>query len=253
MKRALAMRLFFGALALACASAFADERGAWTQANQEYSAGHYREALDLYGKVRDAGATSAALFYNIGNTQYRLGALGPAILNYERALMLEPHHPEAEANLRLVRDKARALELRRNSFAEIVARATPAQYSIAAAIAFWIAVFAMVSLLIARKKSGAFVAAAVLGGLVFASAVVALYFLETGVDGRGLAIVTANKIEARLATADNAATVLVLPPGSEVKILSTRGDWTYAALPNEQRGWIPASSAERVRVPSRAE
>jgi len=41
---------------------------------------------------------------------------------------------------------------------------------------------------------------------------------------------------------------LALPPGSEVKIVSTRGDWIYAALPNNLRGWIPAKNAERVRL-----
>jgi hypothetical protein len=47
---------------------------------------------------------------------------------------------------------------------------------------------------------------------------------------------------------DTAKSVLVLPAGSEIKILSERGDWIYAALPNDQRGWIPASAAERVRM-----
>jgi hypothetical protein len=42
--------------------------------------------------------------------------------------------------------------------------------------------------------------------------------------------------------------VLLLPAGSEIKILSTRGDWSYAVLPNDLRGWIPAPSAERVRL-----
>jgi hypothetical protein len=40
----------------------------------------------------------------------------------------------------------------------------------------------------------------------------------------------------------------VLPPGSEIKVLSERGDWIYAALPNDLRGWIPANGAERVRL-----
>ena len=80
------------------------------------------------------------------------------------------------------------------------------------------------------------------------SCVGALYALETGRHGRALAIVTGEKIEARVATADNASSVLALPPGSEIKILSTRGDWIYAALPNDLRGWIPAGSAERVRL-----
>ena len=59
---------------------------------------------------------------------------------------------------------------------------------------------------------------------------------------------TAKGTDARLATADNAGTVLTLPAGSEIKILSTRGDWLYAALPNDLRGWIPAKNAERVRL-----
>ena len=64
------------------------------------------------------------MFYNLGNAQYRAGDLGRAILNYERALALEPQHPEAEANLRLVRDKARALELQSNWWDRLTARAS---------------------------------------------------------------------------------------------------------------------------------
>ena len=52
------------------------------------------------------------MFYDLGNAYYRLGNFGKAILNYERALALEPRHPEAQANLRLASDEARALELR---------------------------------------------------------------------------------------------------------------------------------------------
>ena len=71
---------------------------------------------------------------------------------------------------------------------------------------------------------------------------------EKGRSGRDLEIGTAPKIQARLATAETAGTVLVLPPGSEIQILSTRGQWSYAQLPNDLRGWIPAASAERVRL-----
>ncbi len=81
-----------------------------------------------------------------------------------------------------------------------------------------------------------------------AGSVFAVSAFEEGSDGRDLAIVTQDKVQARLATAENAGTVLVLPPGSEIRILSTRGQWSYAALPNDLRGWIPANSAERVRL-----
>ena len=66
--------------------------------------------------------------------------------------------------------------------------------------------------------------------------------------GYALAIVTGKDVQARLATADTANSILALPPGSEVKVLSTRGDWIYAALPNNLRGWIPAKDAEQVRL-----
>jgi hypothetical protein len=71
--------------------------------------------------------------------------------------------------------------------------------------------------------------------------------MENGNRGASLAIVLGRNIEARLATAENANTVLALPPGSEVMLLSTRGDWSYAALPNNLQGWIPTRSAELVR------
>ena len=226
----------------------AQESDAFTKANQEYAAGRFREAIDLYENVVREGGTSAAVVYDLGNAYYRAGDLGAAILNYERALALEPHHPEAEANLRLVRDKARALELKRNGFEQVVSRLSVTQYTVTAAVCFWIAAFAVAALFFARRRSPGLVALFVFSLLVFWAAVYGVYAVESGSSGRALAIVTAKGTEARLATADNAGTVLALPPGSEIKILSTRGDWTYAFLPNDLRGWIPAKNAERVRL-----
>jgi tetratricopeptide (TPR) repeat protein len=241
MKLLLVSLLFFGAIV----TMRAQERDQWKRANDEYAAGHFREAASLYQTVAKSGETSAALFYNLANAEYRLGDLGQSILNYERALALEPHHPEADANLRLVRDKARALELKRNAFEQFVARGTTTRYSIAAAAAFWIAAFAIAGLILARRHSALLVTVALLAMLTLAGAVYVLYSLRSE---QLLAIITARNVDARLATADSAGTVLALPAGSEVKILSTRGDWSYAALPNDLRGWIPANSAEIVRL-----
>jgi hypothetical protein len=87
-----------------------------------------------------------------------------------------------------------------------------------------------------------------LSASVAAGAALAVYELETGSAGRNLAIVTQKNIQARLATAESAGTVLALPAGSEIKILSTRGEWSYADLPNGLQGWIPAQAAEPVRL-----
>ena len=83
---------------------------------------------------------------------------------------------------------------------------------------------------------------------VCALVILAIYRVDYGSKGRGLAIVTGKDVQARLATADTANSVLALPEGSEIKILSTRGDWIYAALPNNLRGWIPTKSTELVRL-----
>src|SRR4051794_31580274 len=94
--------------------ASAEQPRSFVTANEQYAAGNFAEAARSYEELVRSGETSAALFYNLANAYYRAGDSGHAILNYQRALALEPHHPEAEANLRLVRDKARALELKQS-------------------------------------------------------------------------------------------------------------------------------------------
>lgn len=239
------------AIALVCAAARsvrAEQNPAFAKANQDYSEGHFQEAVDGYKNLVKSGQWSANLFYDLGNAWFRLGNFGEAILNYKRALALDPHHPEAAANLALVRDEARALELPRNRFERYIEAGTTTQYSIAASVALWLALFGAARLFFLRRRSPALVSLLIFSTLVFAAAIFVLYSLENGNKGSTLAIVTGKNIEARLATADSAKSVLALPPGSEIKILSQRGDWLYAALPNDLRGWIPTSGAQPVRM-----
>lgn len=239
------------AVVLSCTAAKvvrAEPNPEFAKANQNYSEGHFQEAIDGYQNLIQSGRWNANLFYNLGNAWFRLGNFGEAILNYERALALDPHHPEAAANLSLVRDEARALELKPGVLERYLGAATSTQYSIAASAAFWLALFALAHLFYSPRRSAALITFVVFAMAVFGGAVYALYSLETGGKGRALAIVTGTKIEARLATADSASSVLALPPGSEIKVLSQRGDWIYAALPNGLRGWIPANGAQLVRL-----
>ena len=218
------------------------------KANQEYAQGHFTEAISGYKALVRAEQWSANLFYDLGNAYFRTGDFGHAILNYERALALERHHPEATANLQIARDEAHALELQQSWPERYLQFASVNQYCIAAAIAFWLAAFAIVMLIFARRRSATLIAALIFCLLVGAGAIYAVYTLERGANGSALAIITGKDVQARLATADTANSVLALPPGSEVKILSTRGDWIYAALPNTLRGWIQAKNAEQVRL-----
>ena len=241
-------RLCFSILTIAFAvTALAADEDAFAKANKAYAEGRFGEAAANYESLIHSGKWNANLFYDLGNAWYRVGDFGQAILNYERALALDPRQPEADANLRLARDEARALELRRDWIERYASMATVKQYTIAVAIASWFALFLIAHLFFSRRSAGR-IALISLCVIACAVSVFAIVTLENGAHGDALAIVTGKDVEARLATADNAKSVLALPAGSEIKILSERGDWIYAALPNDQRGWIPASSAQRVRM-----
>jgi len=251
MKKRIGLWVGMVAFVAVCAGAKtlqAAENPAFAKANQAYSEGRFQEAADGYQGLVDSGRWHANLFYNLANASFRLEDFGKAILNYERALALDPQHPEASANLRLLRDEARALELRKDRVEKYAAMATPTQYAVAAAIAFWFVLFGVTRLFFSPRRSAGRMALIAGALVVLGLSVFALYTLENGARGHALAIVTGKDIEARLATADNASSILTLPAGSEVKVLSQRGDWIYAALPNEQRGWIPARAVERVRL-----
>src|SRR5436309_10100404 len=166
-------------------------------ANQEYSQGHFKEAIDGFEQLVRSGRWSANLFYDLGNAYFRVGDPGHGILNYERALALDRHHPEADANLRIVRDEARALELTPTLVERYLKFANVNQFTIAAAVALWIAIFCIVVLIFARKRSGAVIVLSIVSLSILAVAVFAIYELDNGSNGRALAIVTGMNVQAR--------------------------------------------------------
>src|SRR4030081_1101415 len=173
-------------LAIACFLAgpvFAADDGTFAKANQAYAEARFQEAAEGYESLVQAGHWNAALFYDLGNAYYRLGSFGKAILNYERALTLDPRQPEADANLRLARDEARALELRKDRIERCAGMATVKQYSIAAAIAFWSAAFIITHLVLSRRRSAGRIALIVLSVLVGGVSVFAIFTLENGTHG----------------------------------------------------------------------
>jgi tetratricopeptide (TPR) repeat protein len=244
----LTLAFFFCSAFAMASSAIAQSNAEFAKANQDYAQGHFKEAIAGYEALVRDSQWNANLFYDLGNAYFRTRDFGRAILNYERALALDQHHPEATANLQIARDEAHALELQSTRLEHYLQFASIKQYSIAAAVAFWLGIFGIVALIFARRRSATLISLPILCLLGCVVAVWAICALDNGSRGRALAIVTGQDVQARLATADTANSVLALPPGSEIKILSTRGDWVYAALPNDLRGWIPAKNAEQVRL-----
>src|SRR5881392_3553814 len=153
--------LAFLLCAVSTSSAFAQLDSDFAKANQDYAQGNFKEAISGYKTLVGSGQWSANLLYDLGNAYFRTGDFGHAILNYERALALERHHPEAAANLQIARDEAHALELQQSWPERYLQFASVNQYCIAAAITFWLAVFAFVMLIFARRRSATLIAALV--------------------------------------------------------------------------------------------
>lgn len=227
---------------------FAQTDVQFSKANQAFADGKFKEAISQYEAMVHSGEWTAALFYDLGNAYFRTSDFARAILNYERALALQPNHPEAQANLKIARDEARALELSPNWADRLGPYISVNQSTLGAAVLLWAGVFLCVAFLLTRPRRTILLTLSLCGMLAAVALAAYLTALEHGARGGLLAVVTGNDTRARLATADSATSVMALPAGSEVRIFRERGDWVYVDLPNNQRGWLPAQSIERVRL-----
>ena len=206
-------------------------------ANQLYDQGKFGGAKQMYERLADRGEWSANLFYNLGNADFRIGASGKAVLNYERALALDGTHSEARANLKWLRGQTGAREPARRWW-DYAYPALPGDvFAVIASLAVWGAIFGVVM----RKNFGWTIFALMLA----AYAGFGVWRCE---EDRSLAVITGKDAVARLAPADRASLAEPLPEGSRVRVLSERGEWIYCALPGGGRGWVAAGQLEKVRL-----
>lgn len=75
------------------------------KANTAYQAGFYENAISLYEKVIKEGFTSSELYYNLGNAYFKANNNPSAILNYERALKLDPGNEDLIYNLKVANNQ----------------------------------------------------------------------------------------------------------------------------------------------------
>ena len=89
-------------LSLSVFSSFAAADSRIINGNAAYSNNKFDEAIALYEDLLKT-QESAALYYNLGNAYYKSGKLAPAILNYERAILLDPNDDDIKSNLELAK------------------------------------------------------------------------------------------------------------------------------------------------------
>ncbi len=76
------------------------------EAEAAYRSEDYKKAVELYEGLLKTEGESAEVYYNLGNAYYKENKVAPAILNYERALRLDPGDKDIRFNLQLARQKS---------------------------------------------------------------------------------------------------------------------------------------------------
>jgi tetratricopeptide (TPR) repeat protein len=72
------------------------------KANDAYNQKKYADAIALYEDLAKQGYKDAIVYYNLGNAYFKCDMLAKAILNYERALRLDPANEDIKHNITFV-------------------------------------------------------------------------------------------------------------------------------------------------------
>jgi tetratricopeptide (TPR) repeat protein len=213
----------------------------------------FRRAERLFARVAEEGTRSAELYANLGNAALQAERIGPAVLAYRRALLVDPDGRRALQNL----EHVRAL------LPEWVPHAE--SESLLDSFFFWHRTLSRAE----RARAGAFCFAA--AGLLLAAAIrfrqtplrnaallpalawialVASLALDPAAQVRDEAVVTAGEAVARAADSSLAPVAFPapLPGGTEVRILERRSPWLRIRLANGRDAWVAESSVTRVAL-----
>ena len=74
------------------------------EGDSAYIKDDYTTAIQIYESLLKNGE-SADVYYNLGNSYYKIGEIAKAVLNYERALLMKPGNSDIRANLEVARAK----------------------------------------------------------------------------------------------------------------------------------------------------
>ena len=225
------------------------------QGNQLYQQEEYARAVDAYEAVLSAGWESAALHYNLGNAYFKTGELGRAILEWERALALEPGDADALANLELARSlTVDAVEpLPRFWLLDVVAwwvNLIPTGQLRGLVALAWIALAAGFCVrVLARGKGAARWGArtAIASGLVVLVLGVNLLVRELGIGQAERGVVLADAVPVRSAPADqDDLTLFEIHEGTRVRVDRRAGEWAEIVLDDGKVGWVPSEVFEEI-------
>jgi hypothetical protein len=214
----------------------------WQQANAAYRAGRFEEAKVDYLQLVDRKLYSPSLFYNLGNAWFKLGDKGRAILNYKRALILQPNNAVAAANLQTALRAAEGEDP--HSFGDFL-RPYADWFAITAAGAFWLT-FAGAFLWFSGTRLAWVRLELAVFGTIFVLALSFTLWLQEGSKDPSQAVVVESSADLKFGPANSARTVETLSTGQSIRLFSERGEWSLCRTGAGVLGWLPTRKFERL-------
>lgn len=235
-----------------CAFAAVDYNTLWQAGNRCYQQKQYDSAAAYYEQIAALNADNAVIYFNLGNTYYRLNKIGPAVLNYERALKINPGYKEASENLALTQSRISSHIRSGNDifFIRWWQALTRADMALLwSSVAFITFALFMIVLFLRRFSAtwGPRIPVQVPGIVMFIFlCVLGIAFAAARNNaGHTDAVVMVN--DAPLMNADLKGKPLVLiPEGTTVKIDDYNGDWIEVTLPDGRSGWLSQSLLAKI-------
>ena len=242
-------------LGLLTAGVSAGQGAFFDEGNQRYQEGDFNGALERYAQILDDGLESGELYYNIGNTYFKLGKLGPAILYYERARRLMPGNGDLLANLELARSLTadeiaplpgfwlfRAV----GWWVELVPRRALVWL---VAVAYLIAIAAAILVILRPATTPAAWGRrlAILGATVTVVFGLNLAVLELWIGAAEEAVIMAEETEVQSAPSDDSALqIFAVHEGTKVRIDRRSDAWIEIVLEDGKVGWVRADQLEPI-------
>lgn len=264
-KKVLALAIAMFSLSAANATDSRVEADAeWQRALEAYSKGDFGVARDALERVVELGFGSSKVYYNLGNTYYKLGQqseqafeygeLGRAVLNYRRALRIDPSDADVRYNLDIAIDHTNDAEpLPQGALSSMWAAVRGIMSSngwavlsvIELVLALAFTLLYLLSNVIVLRKVAFFVAITLL--CAFLLSVVLSLSQRTMTQDDELAVVVCNSLTSVHASPDNMSKVIRQPSqGVTVRVLRNHGEWSEIEFADGEKGWIPTSIIEKV-------
>ncbi len=237
-------------LLLCCFSlfGFSQNDGIFEKANALYNDGKYAEAIDTYESILDSDMHSSALYFNLGNANYKLNNIAPSIYYYEKALQLSPKNEDIKRNLAFAQnmtidaiDKVPEVGFSR-IFKKIVNTFntdTWAKIAVGGVLLFVLLFLMYHFSYVTSRKRIAFVVSVL--SLLTAFFSLAMAFKKEALNGKDNPAIVFSQ-ESRVKTDPNQTSeeLFRLHEGTKVQVLETYDDWKKIQLSDNSTGWIPS-------------